>query len=71
MNRCSVNVSVGSEFQNLGAKLSAALLPVDRRQAEDTVRWMEDDDLREQEKVVMWRRSDKEGWGRLWITLKI
>ena len=52
-------MSGGSEFQSLGAERLKALLPMVESRAEGTVRWMEEEDLRERVEVEVWRRSDR------------
>jgi len=45
--------SGGSEFQSWGAERLKALLPMVTSRAGGTVRWIEEEDLREREEVAM------------------
>lgn len=51
--------SGGREFQSWGAERLKAGLPRVLRQEEGTARWMEEEDVREQDGVVTWRRSGR------------
>ena len=62
--------SGGREFQSWGAERLKALLPMVLRRAEVTVRWVEEEDLRERAGVAIWR-SDRYGGARLWMALKV
>ena len=46
-------MSGGSKFQSLGAERLKALLPMVVSRAERTVRWMEEEDLRERVEVAV------------------
>lgn len=56
-------------FQSRGAGQLKALNPLIVRQAVGTVRCRKEEDLRVQEEVATWRRSDRYGGVRLWMAL--